>query len=213
MKALKIVFILIAIVFVGVFGYYQIKYNSDDISFKNPFESKSFDKYKIEVSEGKTELEKTAIIKYNNMLSTIYDKQVKTKKLNLEDKNEFYKYAYDFLSYISKNEKNISNSLKIEFENKLKLFSSDLDVSENQNINNHNRSIKPQKIEDEVMAPKIEVGDKKKEIEVDLNDYLGSPNDNTDWNYTEIDKEIELHLKEKGVYFSNKKNAWVKIEK
>lgn len=52
-----------------------------------------------------------------------------------------------------------------------------------------------------------------REIEVDLNDYLGSPNDNTDWNYTEIDKEIELHLKEKGVYFSNKKNAWVKIEK
>lgn len=37
MKALKIIFILIAIAFVGVFGYYQIKNNSDNIHFKNPF--------------------------------------------------------------------------------------------------------------------------------------------------------------------------------
>lgn len=48
------------------------------------------------------------------------------------------------------------------------------------------------------------------EVIVDLNDYLGEPNDDTDWNYTEFSDEVEKSLMKKGVYYSPKKDAWVK---
>lgn len=48
------------------------------------------------------------------------------------------------------------------------------------------------------------------EIEVDLNDYFDSPNDITDWNYTELSQEGIAYLISKGVYFSKNRNAWVK---
>mgnify|MGYP000913807902 CR=1 FL=1 len=51
------------------------------------------------------------------------------------------------------------------------------------------------------------------EIEVDLNDYLGSPDDETDWNYTEFDDEAVEYLKGMGVYYSQKLNSWVRVKK
>lgn len=53
------------------------------------------------------------------------------------------------------------------------------------------------------------------EIIVDLNDYIGSPDDETDWNYIGFEdeneaKEFEKLLKSKGIYWSNSENAWVK---
>lgn len=53
------------------------------------------------------------------------------------------------------------------------------------------------------------------EIIVDLNDYIGNPDDETDWNYIGFEdeneaKEFEKLLKSKGIYRSNSENAWVK---
>lgn len=47
------------------------------------------------------------------------------------------------------------------------------------------------------------------EIEVDLNDFLGTPNDGTDWNYTELSEEYHEALASKGVYYSENKGTWV----
>lgn len=48
------------------------------------------------------------------------------------------------------------------------------------------------------------------EQKVDLNDYLGSPEDDTDWNYTEIDEEAMKYLDSLGIYLSVEKKCWVK---
>lgn|SRR5574344_392893 len=51
------------------------------------------------------------------------------------------------------------------------------------------------------------------EIEVDLNDYLGTPDDETDWNYTELsDDECNVLVRQK-IYYSVNKGAWVKEKK
>lgn len=47
------------------------------------------------------------------------------------------------------------------------------------------------------------------EVEVDLNDFLGTPNDETDWNYTELSEDYCKALASKGVYYSKNKGAWV----
>jgi hypothetical protein len=47
------------------------------------------------------------------------------------------------------------------------------------------------------------------EIEVDLNDFLGTPNDGTDWNHTELSEEYYEALASKGIYYSENKRAWV----
>lgn len=43
---------------------------------------------------------------------------------------------------------------------------------------------------------------------VDLNDYLGGPYDETDWNYTEIDDEAAKYLEKIGVYWDKDKEYW-----
>ena len=45
---------------------------------------------------------------------------------------------------------------------------------------------------------------------VDLNDYLGSPDDDTDWNYTEIDDEEMKYLEKIGIYWDSNKEYWRK---
>lgn len=47
------------------------------------------------------------------------------------------------------------------------------------------------------------------EIEVDLNDFLGTPDDGTDWNHTELSEDCHEALASKGVYYSENKGAWV----
>lgn len=76
----------------------------------------------------------------------------------------------------------------------------------------------------EIIAPKIEFEEPVKsaydslikegtnptdEIEVDLNDFLGTPDDETDWNYTELSEDYYKALASKGVYYSKRKGAWV----
>lgn len=76
----------------------------------------------------------------------------------------------------------------------------------------------------EIIAPKIEFEEPVKsaydslikegtnpanEIEVDLNDFLGTPNDETDWNYTELSDDACKVLARQKIYYSVNKGAWV----
>ena len=62
-------------------------------------------------------------------------------------------------------------------------------------------------IEPEILAPKVEMIPQDR---VDLNDYLGDPDDGTDWNYTEIDEEAEKYLDDLGIYCDSNKEYWRK---
>lgn len=62
-------------------------------------------------------------------------------------------------------------------------------------------------IEPEILAPKVQTVPKDL---VDLNDYLGSPDDGTDWNYTEIDDDQQKYLDSIGVYWDSNKGYWRK---
>ena len=62
-------------------------------------------------------------------------------------------------------------------------------------------------IEPEILAPKVQTVPKDR---VDLNDYLGSPGDETDWNYTEIDDDQQKYLDSIGVYWDSNKEYWRK---
>lgn len=42
-----------------------------------------------------------------------------------------------------------------------------------------------------------------------MNNYLGTPDDGTDWNYTELSEDYYEALASKGVYYSENKEAWV----
>jgi hypothetical protein len=48
------------------------------------------------------------------------------------------------------------------------------------------------------------------EIEVDLNDFLGTPDDGTDWKYTELSETDCKALARQKIYYSINKGAWVK---
>lgn len=62
-------------------------------------------------------------------------------------------------------------------------------------------------IEPEILAPKVQTVPKDL---VDLNDYLGDPDDDTDWNYTEIDDDQQKYLDSIGVYWDSNKGYWRK---
>ena len=62
-------------------------------------------------------------------------------------------------------------------------------------------------IEPEILAPKVQTVPKDR---VDLNDYLGDPDDETDWNYTEIDDDQQKYLDSIGVYWDSNKEYWRK---
>lgn len=62
-------------------------------------------------------------------------------------------------------------------------------------------------IEPEILAPKVQTIPKDR---IDLNDYLGDPDDGTDWNYTEIDDEEMKYLEKIGIYWDSDKGYWRK---
>lgn len=70
----------------------------------------------------------------------------------------------------------------------------------------------------EEVAPKIELSDNYIERTVDLNDYFNSStgwDDETDWNYVgledeESQKAFDKVLEKNGIYWSDKKQCWVK---
>ena len=237
MKVLKIVFILIAIAFVGVFGYYQIKNNSDNIHFKNPFgEDKKKENVVFQLSSIESTLrhgwhsqdrntgEFTVSFIVENISTqpqSLYPQNIgvfDSKDQRFAPSLNLYSKVNPLLGYAEINPKTkkkftlifevpINEVYYVGYTDNIESIGKQVFID-----NIQQRSYKFETFEDMINAKNKSLFTDK-EIEVDLNDYLGSPNDNTDWNYTEIDKEIELHLKEKGIYFSNKKNAWVRIEK
>lgn len=46
------------------------------------------------------------------------------------------------------------------------------------------------------------------EDRIDLNDYLGTPDDGTDWNYTEISEKEQKYLDVLGIYWDSGKGYW-----
>ena len=58
-----------------------------------------------------------------------------------------------------------------------------------------------------ILAPKVQTVPKDR---IDLNDYLGDPDDGTDWNYTEIDDEEMKYLEKIGIYWDSDKGYWRK---
>ena len=62
-------------------------------------------------------------------------------------------------------------------------------------------------LEPSILAPKVEMIPQDR---VDLNDYLGDPDDGTDWNYTEIDDEATKYLDKLGIYWDSNKEYWRK---
>ena len=50
------------------------------------------------------------------------------------------------------------------------------------------------------------------EIKVDLNDFLGTLDDGTDWNYTELSETDCKVLARQKIYYSENKGAWVKVK-
>ena len=77
---------------------------------------------------------------------------------------------------------------------------------------------------EEIVAPKVEFEKPVKlvhtpstkedtnsnnEIEIDLNDFLGTPDDETDWNYTELSDDSYKALASMGIYYSENRESWV----
>ena len=68
----------------------------------------------IDVPEGKTEIEKTLILKYNNMVEVIIsgsEKNKKGEKITPQEELEYLQLQNDLFIFIQKNEYNISREL------------------------------------------------------------------------------------------------------
>ncbi len=232
MKGEKITFIVLALMLIIGFSYYQLKDETFNLPFGNPLNKKSADLkgFHIDISEGDTEVEKTVIIKYNNLLietEKMYNKKLSGKEISIKESNYIYEVSNNFLSYLGKNETNIQDKLKKNIVTKMEAFakySNSLPLDNNVNIEDKNKKeTRLEKREEIDNSSKtritpidiVDIGktNNSQEIEVDLNDYLGSPDDETDWNYTEFDDEAVEYLKGMGVYYSQKLNSWVRVKK
>ncbi len=238
-----------AIAFVGVFGYYQIKNNSENIHFKNPFDNNQNSDIQFRISDIRMTLnrewslpkgivaikldftveniskEPQVLSQYNLSLfdyngcrydasTTFYSKQnpllfsetinPNTKKmLSLifeVPQNELYSVGY------SDNIKRIGKQIFIDkirnIECEYVTFKEMVEVR-NRLINKFPKQNSCPKTEElgtlEVLfdGPTNSVYESltKKgtnpstEMPVDLNDFLGTPDDGTDWNYTELSEE------------------------
>lgn len=165
------------------------------LSSKSPF-----DKYKIDISTGKTETEKTMIVKFNNIVDKIIEGANKSdKEKSANDAIIYLQYVDDFNSYLSANITNISNSLFNTIKTNTKGLASEIGK-----YLEKSNSISNEKTDNEIV--------------VDLNDYFNSStgwDDETDWNCTGIEDEesqkaFDKVLKKNGIYYSSKKGAWVK---
>ncbi len=150
--------------------------------------------YTIDVSEGKTETEKTFIVKYNNMVEAIISGSEKNKngeEITPQEKLEYLRLQNDLAVFIRRNEYNISRELLDKIAEKAESI-----------------EIVEKKADKEIQV----------EIPVDLNDYFNSStgwDDETDWNYVgledeESQKAFDKVLKKNGIYWSDQKQCWVK---
>lgn len=168
--------------------------------------SKPSDPYILDLSEGKTEIEKTLIINYNNVVETIFSQSEKNKngeEITLQDILEYQRMQDNFLRYLQDNEYNISH----ELINKISTNAINMQdkVTEFNNENNKRNNSK--------VKTSVEYIEKK----VNLNDYFNSStgwDDNTDWEHTGFEDEEDAKafneaLREKGIYWSDAKGCYV----
>lgn len=153
--------------------------------------------YTLDVSEGKTETEKTLIVKYNNMVEAIISGSEKNKngeEITSQEKLEYIRLQNDLSLFIRRNEYNVSRELLDKIAEKAKSI-----------------EIVEKKTENKIQE----------ETPVDLNDYFNSSNgwdDDTDWNSAGLEDEesqraFDAILKKNGIYWSDKKQCWVKKAK
>lgn len=178
-------------------------FSCDNVSFNKKGFNKLIGKspeasYQIDVSEGKTETEKTVIVKYNNMVEAFFslsEKNKNGKEITSQEKFEYLQLQEDCFTFIQRNEYNVSRELINKITEKAKSI-----------------EIVEKKAEKEIQV----------ETPVDLKDYFNSStgwDDNTDWGATEIDDEegrkaFDKVLKKNGIYWSDKKQSWViKVKK
>lgn len=150
--------------------------------------------YTLDISEGKTETEKTLIVKYNNMVEAIISGSEKNKngeEITSQEKLEYLRLQNDLSLFIRRNEYNVSRELLDKIAEKAKSI-----------------EIVEKKTENKIQQ----------ETPVDLNDYFNSSNgwdDDTDWNNAGLEDEesqraFDAVLKKNGIYWSDKKQCWVK---
>lgn len=169
--------------------------------------SNSSTPYTIAISEGKTETEKTLIVKYNNMVVNLYkckEKLENGEELTTEKKLDCFELSSDFDSFLRDNALSVRRELLDKIQANIVGMQDTFLVESN---NNDNSPSQPKS------KPKTEKFVEYIEKEVDLDDYLGMPNDGTDWNYTEIDEEeqkaFDEELKKNGIYYSEAKGCYV----
>lgn len=154
--------------------------------------------YTLDVSEGKTETEKTLIVKYNNLVEYLMSATKKQKEghtMTTQETLTFYHLRNDFTDFLIDNQYNISKELTDKIYDRLLTQVKNLDFEEYEtNIPSTN-----------YIGQKVPIITK-----VDLNDYLGDPGDGTDWNYTEIGSETEEYLENLGIYWDSEEQSWVR---
>ncbi len=264
MKILRIVFILIAITFIGVFSYYQIRYNSNNGYFKNIFgeNTKKEDivfslsnihmtlkpsRYSLDMNAGTLKVDfivenisaQPQLLYPQNI--SVFDSQKNRHAPSLDIYSKINPLVgYDEIN--PKTKKNFSLIFEVPINEVYSVGYSDNmervgkqifidDVLERRyEYVTIEDMIKAKKNSDflDISLPqdgvvpinqnmKLDLEDKNtsnnKEVVVDLNDYFGSPDEDIDWNYMDMDENSKAYLKENGIYFSTKKNAWVKLIK
>lgn len=127
MKGEKITFIVLGLILIIGFSYYQLKDETFNLPFGNPLNKKSadFKEFYIDVSEGDTEVEKTVLIKYNNVLveaEKIYNKRLSGKEVTTKETRLCEAIYNDFFSYLRKNETNIQDKLWQNIQTKMEAF-------------------------------------------------------------------------------------------
>lgn len=101
------------------------------------FSKQSFGSYKIKVSEGKTETEKTLIVKYNNWIEfseAIFQKRKDGKAITKNEDRDFNIVTNDLIYFLSINDFNVSNSLKEDISMNMKKLGSKFDEFNNEPI-------------------------------------------------------------------------------
>lgn len=133
------------------------------------FSKQSFGSYKIDASEGKTETEKTLIVKYNNWIEfseAIYQKRKDGKAVTDEENCDFQRVTDDF---------NVSNSLKEKVSKNIRKLDAIFDEFDSEAI--QVPTIKAEKeetidISNSLSSDNIENNDKAKQYRQRDKDYL-----------------------------------------
>lgn len=173
---------------------FSCKNSSSNKESSNTSITSDISSYKIDISEGKTETEKTLLVKFNNSVETIlaiWKKTEKGEEITPDEYFECRRLIDNFSSFLSDNQYNVSKSLV------------------------HLITKKNEAIEKLTSEKEREI---QQEIRVDLNDYFNSStgwDDDTDWNYAgledeESQKAFDKVLKKNGIYWSDQKQCWVK---